>query len=102
MSSTAYDFRINSDKFIEAFDFKFYDTLSTITQNILDKYDLVEHFENRIVDRFDEYKIIERCRVCETKTSSLLDLGNQALANSYTKFHKKLDYNPLHMFIFRL
>jgi len=97
MSSTAYDFRINSDKFIEAFDFKFYDTLSSITQNILDKYELVEHFENRIVDKYNEYILIEHCRVCDTKTDSLLDLGNQALANSYTKFHKKLDYNPLHV-----
>lgn len=97
MSSTAYDFRINSDKFIKAFDFKFYDTLSSITQNILDKYELVEHFENRIVDRFDEYTLIERCRVCDTKTSSLLDLHSQPLANNYTKFSKKLDYNPLHV-----
>jgi nucleoside-diphosphate-sugar epimerase/SAM-dependent methyltransferase len=97
MSSTAYDFKINSDKFIKAFDFKFYDTLSTITQNILDKYELVEHFENRLVDKFDEYILIEHCRVCKTKTESLLDLGNQALANAYTRFSKKLDYNPLHV-----
>ena len=97
MSSTAYDFRINSDKFIEAFDFVFYDTLSTITQNILDKYELVENFENRIIDRFDEYIIINNCRVCETKTESLLDLNTQPLANNYTKFHKTLDYNSLHV-----
>lgn len=97
MSSTAYDFRINSDKFIEAFDFKFYDTLSTITQDILSNFDNIEHFENRIVDRFNEYTMIEYCRVCETKTESLLDLNSQPLANAYTKFHNKLDYNPLHV-----
>jgi nucleoside-diphosphate-sugar epimerase/2-polyprenyl-3-methyl-5-hydroxy-6-metoxy-1,4-benzoquinol methylase len=97
MSSTAYDFRINSDKFIKTFDFKFYDTLSTITQDILSNFDKVEHFENRLVDRFDEYVLIERCRVCDTKTESLLDLNSQPLANAYTKFHKKLDYNPLHV-----
>jgi len=97
MSSTAYDFRINSDKFIEAFDFKFYDTLSSITQDILDKYELVENFENRLVDRFDEYVMINNCRVCNTKTDSLLDLYSQPLANSYSRFSKKLDYNPLHV-----
>ena len=97
LSSTAYDFKINSNKFIKEFDFTFNDTLSSITQDILDNFNKIEHFENRLVDRFDEYTIIEYCRVCETKTESLLDLNFQPLANNYTKFSKKLDYNPLHV-----
>jgi 2-polyprenyl-3-methyl-5-hydroxy-6-metoxy-1,4-benzoquinol methylase len=37
------------------------------------------------------------CRVCNNKTKSLLNLGNQPLANNYTKYHETLDYNPLHL-----
>lgn len=97
MSSNAYDFKINSNKFISQFGFEFYDTLVSITQDIIYNFDNIECFENRLVDGFDEYRMIYNCRVCGTKTDSLLDLGTQPLANSYTRFSKKLDYNPLHV-----
>lgn len=97
LSSTPYDFKINLNKFIKAFNFVFYDTLESITQDIIVNFNKVEHFENILVDRVNEYTMINNCRICGTKTESLLDLGNQQLANSYTKFCKKLDYNPLHI-----
>jgi nucleoside-diphosphate-sugar epimerase/2-polyprenyl-3-methyl-5-hydroxy-6-metoxy-1,4-benzoquinol methylase len=97
LQTKSYDFRINSDKFINTFDFKFQDTLETITNNLLDKWCSIENLENRLVDKFRDYKIITKCRVCNNTTNSLLDLGIQPLANSYTKYHNTLDYNQSHI-----
>lgn len=97
LQTKTYDFKINSFKFINAFKFAFEDTLETITTGLLDRWDTIANFQNRLNDKFEEYKTISNCRVCDTKTNSLLDLGTQPLANSYTKFSKHLDYNPLHI-----
>ena len=99
MSSSAYDFKINSDKFINAFDFEFKDTLDSITLDIINNFDNIENSENRLVDKFDEYKMVYNCRVCENKTKSLLNLEYQPLANNYVNYDKVLDYNPLHITI---
>lgn len=97
LQTKSYDFKIHSNKFIEKFDFKFNDTLTSITQNLLNKWEEIENYQNRLNDTFISYKMIDKCRICGTKTTSLLNLGEQALANNYTKYHEKLDYNPLHL-----
>jgi nucleoside-diphosphate-sugar epimerase/2-polyprenyl-3-methyl-5-hydroxy-6-metoxy-1,4-benzoquinol methylase len=97
LQTKSYDFKIHSNKFITAFDFKFNDTLVSITQNLLDNWDNIEHYQNRLDDKFVSHKLIDKCRVCGTTTKSLLDLGEQPLANNYTKYHETLDYNPLHL-----
>jgi nucleoside-diphosphate-sugar epimerase/2-polyprenyl-3-methyl-5-hydroxy-6-metoxy-1,4-benzoquinol methylase len=96
LQTKSYDFKIHSKKFIENFGFEFYDTLTSITQSLLDKWEHIENYQNRLDDNFISYKMIDKCRVCGTKTKSLLDLGTQPLANNYTKYHETLDYNPLH------
>jgi hypothetical protein len=44
----------------------------------------------------NHYKIIDKCNICNEKTKSLLDLGNQPFVNNYTKYSDNLDYNPKH------
>jgi nucleoside-diphosphate-sugar epimerase/2-polyprenyl-3-methyl-5-hydroxy-6-metoxy-1,4-benzoquinol methylase len=97
LQTKSYDFKIHSTKFINAFNFKFEETLESIAKDLTDKWGDIEHFQNRLDDNFVEYKLIDKCRVCGTKTHSLLDLGKQPLANNYTKYHETLDYNPLHL-----
>jgi 2-polyprenyl-3-methyl-5-hydroxy-6-metoxy-1,4-benzoquinol methylase len=97
LQTNSYDFKIHSNKFIKNFQFKFHDTLVSITQKLLDNWDNIENYQNRLDDKFLSYKLIDKCRVCGTKTQSLLNLGDQPLANNYTKYHETLDYNPLHL-----
>lgn len=97
LQTKSYDFKIHSTKFIKAFNFIFNDTLDGITQELMTKWNKIEHHQNRLDDNFISYKMIDKCRVCEHPTKSLLDLGSQPLANNYTKYHETLDYNPLHL-----
>lgn len=97
LQTKSYDFKIDSSKFINTFDFSFEDTLESITNDLLYKWNNVENFENRLNDTFIDYKMITKCRVCNNKTTSLLDMSKQPLANNYTKFSNILDYNPVHL-----
>lgn len=97
LQTKSYDFKIDSSKFIKTFNFTFEDTLESITNNLLSKWDTIQNFQNRLEDKFIDYKIITKCRVCDKKTKSLLDLNSQPLANNYTKFCNTLDYNLLHI-----
>lgn len=97
LQTKSYDFKINSTKFIKTFDFTFEDTLESITNNLLNEWNEIENFQNRLNDTFVDYKQITKCRVCDKKTTSLLDLNTQPLANNYTKFSNTLDYNPIHI-----
>jgi nucleoside-diphosphate-sugar epimerase/2-polyprenyl-3-methyl-5-hydroxy-6-metoxy-1,4-benzoquinol methylase len=97
LQTKSYDFKIHSTKFIIAFDFEFEDTLNSIIYDLVNKWEYVENFQNRLDDNFIPYKMTNLCRVCNTKTKSLLNLGDHPLANSYTKYHETLDYNPLHL-----
>lgn len=96
LQTKSYDFKINSNKFSNNFNFVFNNTLESITEQLLQKWYDIENFQNRIDDKYIMYKMIDKCRVCECKTNTLLNLGNQPLANNYTKYHNTLDYNPLH------
>jgi len=97
LQTKSYDFKIQSNKFQRIFDFKFEETLESIILNLLNNWDLIEHFQNRLNDNFMCYEIKDTCRVCDTPNLSLLDLESQPLANNYTKFDNKLDYNPYHI-----
>jgi nucleoside-diphosphate-sugar epimerase/2-polyprenyl-3-methyl-5-hydroxy-6-metoxy-1,4-benzoquinol methylase len=96
LQTKSYDFKINSKKFSNNFNFVFNNTLESITEQLLQKWYDIENFQNRIDDKYIMYKMIDKCRVCECKTNTLLNVGNQPLANNYTKYHNTLDYNPLH------
>ena len=97
LQTKSYDFKINSNKFINNFKFMFNNTLESITEQLIREWSNIENFQNRIDDKYIMYKMIDKCRVCECKTNTLLNLGNQPLANNYTKYHNTLDYNPLHL-----
>ena len=97
LQTKSYDFKIDSSKFIKTFGFIFEDTLESITNNLLYKWNIIQNFQNRLDDIFIDYKIITKCRVCDNKTTSLLDLNSQPLANNYTKFSNILDYNHVHI-----
>ena len=94
----SYDFKINSEKFMKAFNFEFQDTIFSITSSLVTGWDKIENMQNRLSDKHDTYKIISNCRVCSTATQSLLDLGHQPLANCYVESNIcKEDKFPLHL-----
>lgn len=85
LNTKYYDFMIHSNKFKEAFNFEFNETTETIIFEIVNKWDEIENFQNRNNDYYKSYKMINNCRVCNNKTKSLLNFGEQPLANSYNK-----------------
>lgn len=85
LQTKCYDFKIFSDKFCKAFNFEFVDTMESITCGLFERWGQIEHFENRLVDKFVPYKRLCKCRACGKTTKSLLDLGSQPLANNYCK-----------------
>lgn len=97
LQTNHYDFKINSNKFKNVFNFEFKNTLESIIDELLYKWDNIENFQPRIDDNFKDYELIENCRICNNKTTSLLDMGHQPLANSYTKYHNTLDFNDYHI-----
>lgn len=63
-----YDFKMTSKKFCDTFDFKFNDTLDSITSELIEL----------------KYKIVDSCKICKkVALLTLLNLGNQPLANNY-------------------
>lgn len=85
LQTNSYNFKIHSTKFINTFHFQFQDTLHSIIDELIKFWDNIENFENRLDDNFIPYHIIENCRVCNTRTTRLLNLGKQPLANNYVK-----------------
>ena len=79
----SYDFKISSEKFMKAFNFVFEDNIYSITNELLQKWDIIENIENKLCDDDKLYNIRNNCCVCSTITQSLFDLGSQPLANSY-------------------
>ena len=93
-----YNFKIHSTKFMRAFNFEFKDTLEGIVDDLMERWQQIENFENRFDDNYIAYSMIENCRVCTTKTSYLLDLGEQPLANNYIKYQNDIeDKYPLYL-----
>ena len=93
----SYDFKISSEKFMKAFNFVFEDNIYSITNELLQKWDIIENQQNRLCD--DKlYKFRNNCCVCSTITKSLLDLGTQPLANNYNiKKDTYEEFFPLHL-----
>jgi nucleoside-diphosphate-sugar epimerase/2-polyprenyl-3-methyl-5-hydroxy-6-metoxy-1,4-benzoquinol methylase len=94
---TVYDFGLDTSLFIHAFDFKFEETVETITNSILQNYSLITLNKGR--DYHDSvWKCREKskCRVCNSSSlETILDLGNQPLANDFHNNSKPLDTFPL-------
>lgn len=73
--ATTYSFSMSTKKFEQTFNFKFNDNLESIVHD-LDK-------NTNITER-------KTCRICDNKVTTIIDLGNQSLANDYhdnTKIH---------------
>lgn len=97
-NKTNYDFKISSDKFTNTFQFEFKDTIDSITDDLLEHWEQIQHIENRNVDYFIPYKIVNQCRVCDSETNSLIDFGLQPLANKYCNGRDtKEEFYPLHL-----
>lgn len=94
LQSKAYDFQINSSKFEKVFNFKFTDTLDSITNDLLINWDNIINIENRL-PTISDYNILNSCRICKEDTTELLDLKSQPLANEYHKLDKPLIKYPL-------
>lgn len=72
-SKPYYNFKISSNKFKSTFNFKFTETLETIINSLID------------------FIKTDNCKICNNKTTSILDLGKQPLANNYKKDLKQID-----------
>lgn len=118
LQTKSYNFKINSQKFITAFNFEFKGTLESITNQLLDNWNNIQYSENRLVDKYnktpkqsdneidnnleqvgrEEYYKNDKCIICQNKIHSLLDLGSQPLANNYNKIQCKNKEYPLHLY----
>jgi nucleoside-diphosphate-sugar epimerase len=103
LNKTNYDFELDNTKFKEAFNFKFTDTLDSLITNITKTYDQIQP-SKRNIDTYKEYiwtyKEKKECRVCTSKNIiSILNLGNQPLANNFHKNEKILEEYPLKLML---
>lgn len=88
--TSSYNFHIDCNKFIKAFDFKFEDTIESITNNIIDNYSKIIKNDGRhndlYINQLNKSTIINSCRVCDNKNLlCILDLKEQPLANDFKK-----------------
>jgi hypothetical protein len=75
-------------KYLITYFHRIYDYIFNILNNKLKSLNL---------ENSNSYKIIDKCNVCNEKTKSILDLGNQPFIDNYTKYSENLDYNPKHV-----
>lgn len=100
LQTKMYDFKINSKKFCKNFDFQFKETLDTIILDLLDNWHICDVISNRMSNIYNKTgnNIINTCNICGLPNYSLLDLGNQPLANNYADFQDDiLEEFPLHL-----
>jgi nucleoside-diphosphate-sugar epimerase len=88
--TSSYNFHIDCNKFIKAFDFKFEDTIESITNNIIANYSKIIKIGGRhndlYINQLNKSTIINSCRVCDNKNLlCILDLKEQPLANDFKK-----------------
>lgn len=82
--ATTYSFSMSTKKFEQTFNFKFNDNLESIVHD-LDK-------NTNITER-------KTCRICDNKVTTIIDLGNQSLANDYHDNTKILPEYPLKLML---
>jgi nucleoside-diphosphate-sugar epimerase len=90
LQTSSYNFHIDCYKFIKNFDFKFEDTIETITNNIIDNYSKIIKIGGRhddfYINQINKSTIINSCRICDNKNLfCVLDLKEQPLANDFKK-----------------
>lgn len=90
LCTSSYNFHIDCNKFIKAFDFIFEDTIETITNNIIDNYSKIikngGRHDDFYINHLNKSTIINSCRVCDNKNLlCILDLKEQPLANDFKK-----------------
>jgi hypothetical protein len=86
---------ICTSKFELLYNFKFQDTIDSITDDIINNWECIEHVQNRTHDVYNDANIIYNCRVCENITNELLNLNTQPLANRYHTYNNILKEYPL-------
>ena len=98
-SVSQYDFQIDCDSFCKKFKFEFHDTIESIVNDIVSQWDNIKFRKDRTVDFYKEYQwnVIEKkeCRVCDSPLVTILDFGNQPLANDFHQKDHILDTYPL-------
>lgn len=92
-ATSPYNFLLDSSKFCETFHFKFEDTIDSIINDLKKSLQDVTH--NTIKKPKLLYSIVSQCRVCDTQTSELLNLGHQPLANNYHTMNENINWYPL-------
>ena len=90
LQTSSYNFHIDCSKFITNFNFKFEDTIETITSNIIDNYSKIIKIGGRhddfYINQINKSTTINTCRICENKDIlCVLDLKQQPLANDFKK-----------------
>jgi len=81
---TTYSFSMSTEKFEQTFNFKFNDNLESIVHDLYRN----SHITEKTV-----------CRICDNKVTTILDLGNQPLANDYHNNTISLPEYPLKLML---
>jgi nucleoside-diphosphate-sugar epimerase/SAM-dependent methyltransferase len=92
-TKSSYAFRLSTRKFEHVFDFKFDDDIHSIIHE-LGRTACTRESKKR---KYFDYYMSDKCRVCKTNTTLLLDLGHQPLANDYHQWNELLDVYPLQL-----
>lgn len=92
-TNNSYNFLLDISKFCDTFNFTFQDTIDDIISDLKNNMGKVKH--HTVKETKFLYNLTSQCRVCETQTSELLDLGNQPLANNYHTINEYVKWYPL-------
>lgn len=88
-----YNFLLDCSKFGKKFNFVFKDTVDDIVDDLKNALPNVKH--HNVHPSKSLYKITDTCRVCDTQTTELLNLGYQPLANDYHTPEEHIKWYPL-------
>lgn len=77
--SNAYEFDLDTGLFEKTFNFKFTDTIHSVTREIVEQYNSINKNSRSLM-----YTTLDKCLACNsTNLVQFLDLANQPLANNY-------------------
>jgi nucleoside-diphosphate-sugar epimerase len=105
LQTSVCNFHIDCNKFITTFNFKFEDTIETITNNIIDNYSKIIKIGGRhddfYINQTNKFTRINNCRICDRNNLlCILDLKDQPLANDFKKHNIVVQNNyPLELML---
>jgi nucleoside-diphosphate-sugar epimerase/SAM-dependent methyltransferase len=91
--SSPYSFLLDTSHFCDTFGFTFNSNIDDIIEDLKNNLPKVQQSISQKTK--EVYNLTNKCRVCETHTSELLNLGYQPLANNYHSQNEQIEWYPL-------